>query len=213
MILFEKYTNEDPELANEYFRFLTLKSIAKDVDNTLVAASKKVEQIWRRHVLDTKAYKRDCLALFNAHFDYKKWTNAAEQAKVYKKTLSMYATHFGMDAPPAYWPRPVSKEPMWTRSMSRRKKQDLANGLVDILVKENKHGVEFRLRARQQCSIGRLTEKIIDIIMERTGEPDHVLRVLMGGVRVCSGSDTTVAEHFRDLNNVVVYILYEQCGC
>ena len=82
----------------EYRRFLQLKKLYPGIS---LVPSKQVDEIWHQHILDTRAYREDCEALFG-HFldhypyfgiygkdDYEKLQDA------FKETVSLYEKHFG----------------------------------------------------------------------------------------------------------------------
>ncbi len=82
----------------EYRRFLTLKVL---YPNVALVPSKAVDKIWHAHILDTRAYRDDCEAVFG-HFidhypyfgiygneDYKNLQDA------FSETVECYERHFG----------------------------------------------------------------------------------------------------------------------
>lgn len=98
----EKLANE---VEIEYRRFLAL-SIAYPEET--IVPSKIVDDFWHAHILDTRAYARDCeiaVGYFFHHWPYLGIGGPAEQAKLWKasdSTRELYTRHFG---PPSlsYW--------------------------------------------------------------------------------------------------------------
>lgn len=82
----------------EYRRFLTLKQLYPGVS---LVPSKHVDQIWHAHILDTRAYREDCNAVFGRFIDHYPYfgiygdddfraLNAA-----FNETVALYESHFG----------------------------------------------------------------------------------------------------------------------
>eukprot|EP00930_Biecheleria_cincta_P022695 TRINITY_DN1653_c0_g1_i5.p1 TRINITY_DN1653_c0_g1~~TRINITY_DN1653_c0_g1_i5.p1 ORF type:complete len:469 (-),score=80.65 TRINITY_DN1653_c0_g1_i5:209-1615(-) len=53
------------QLLKEYERFLALKFIAQDYDDTKLGPSPDISFVWQEHICDTKAYAADCEELAN----------------------------------------------------------------------------------------------------------------------------------------------------
>lgn len=91
----------------EYRRFLTLKTLYPAV--TLVP-SKQVDTIWHAHILDTRAYRDDCNAVFGRFIDHYPYfgiygdDDARNLDAAFNETVALYENHFG-----AY---PAEKNPM-----------------------------------------------------------------------------------------------------
>lgn len=103
----EKWTFELCELAErEYKRFLTLIKINPKLE---IVPTKLMDKFWHQHILDTVAYRRDCLEVFGYflhHFPYFGIYGKEDQenlAKTFEKTKSLYRTCFGeeINAPEA----------------------------------------------------------------------------------------------------------------
>ncbi len=50
----------DPELKNEYFKFLTMKVYTQDLDGTIISPSIELDNIWHKHLLYNKHYIDMC---------------------------------------------------------------------------------------------------------------------------------------------------------
>src|SRR4051812_31397808 len=90
----EKWTFELCELAErEYKRFLTLIKINPKLE---IVPTKLMDKFWHQHILDTVAYRRDCLEVFGYflhHFPYFGIYGKEDQenlAKTFEKTKSLY---------------------------------------------------------------------------------------------------------------------------
>jgi hypothetical protein len=103
----EKWTFELCELAErEYKRFLTLIKIHPKLE---IVPTKLMDKFWHQHILDTVAYRRDCLEVFGYflhHFPYFGIYGKEDQenlAKTFEKTKSLYRICFGeeINAPEA----------------------------------------------------------------------------------------------------------------
>ena len=82
----------------EYRRFLALKLLHPD---TALVPSKQVDDIWHAHILDTKAYREDCQALFGRFMDHFPYfgVNGEEDYKLlqeaFAETIDLYEAQFG----------------------------------------------------------------------------------------------------------------------
>jgi hypothetical protein len=62
-----------------------------------------VDEFWHAHILDTRAYARDCDALFGEylhHFPYFGMRGAEDRAALeaaFERSLNLFVTHFGID--------------------------------------------------------------------------------------------------------------------
>jgi hypothetical protein len=62
-----------------------------------------VDEFWHAHILDTRAYARDCDALFGEylhHFPYFGMRGPEDRAALdaaFERSLNLYVTHFGID--------------------------------------------------------------------------------------------------------------------
>ncbi|KAJ3374528.1 hypothetical protein GGF31_007306 [Allomyces arbusculus] len=89
-----------PHAVREYRRFIALKVLAGDADDTLLAPSPLVEAIWAAHILDTRAYATMCTHLpFFIHHDPTPRDRSVELAA----TVDRYQVQFGTDPPTAIW--------------------------------------------------------------------------------------------------------------
>tara|TARA_B110000196_G_scaffold70119_1_gene59928 strand:+ start:10733 stop:11260 length:528 start_codon:yes stop_codon:yes gene_type:complete len=92
-------TPEDWDLSErEYRRFLALKVIHPD---TALVPSKQVDIIWHAHILDTRAYREDCQAMFGRFMDHYPYfgINGEDDYKmlqeVFSETIDLYEAQFG----------------------------------------------------------------------------------------------------------------------
>ena len=92
-------TPEDWDLSErEYRRFLALKIIHPD---TALVPSKQVDAIWHAHILDTRAYREDCQAMFGRFMDHYPYfgVNGEEDYKMlqeaFSETIDLYEAQFG----------------------------------------------------------------------------------------------------------------------
>ena len=110
----------------EYERFMRLKADLLDFDGRQLLPSLDVESVWRLHVLDTRAYARDCHAFCGAMIHH----HADDDCDVITRrgravtTLYMYRTTFEAEPPAATWAYGdaaidlVSTAPMMARPMA-----------------------------------------------------------------------------------------------
>mgnify|MGYP007012666399 CR=1 FL=1 len=92
-------TPEEWDLSErEYRRFLALKVIHPD---TALVPSKQVDAIWHAHILDTRAYREDCQAMFGRFMDHYPYfgINGEEDYKMlqeaFAETIDLYEAQFG----------------------------------------------------------------------------------------------------------------------
>jgi hypothetical protein len=91
----------------EYRRFFTLKQLYPAVS---LVPSKQVDTIWHAHILDTRAYRDDCNAVFGRFIDHYPYfgiygdDDARNLDAAFNETVALYESHFG-----AY---PAEKNPM-----------------------------------------------------------------------------------------------------
>lgn len=92
-------TPEDWDLSErEYRRFLALKVMHPD---TALVPSKQVDAIWHAHILDTRAYREDCQAMFGRFMDHYPYfgINGEEDYKMlqeaFSETIDLYEAQFG----------------------------------------------------------------------------------------------------------------------
>jgi len=92
-------TPEDWDLSErEYRRFLALKIMHPD---TALVPSKQVDAIWHAHILDTRAYREDCQAMFGRFMDHYPYfgINGEDDYKMLQETFAdtivLYEEQFG----------------------------------------------------------------------------------------------------------------------
>lgn len=82
----------------EYRRFLTLKVLYPNVG---LVPSKVIDKIWHAHILDTRAYRTDCEAVFGHFIDHYPYfgINGKEDYQnlkdTFTETIELYERHFG----------------------------------------------------------------------------------------------------------------------
>ncbi len=82
----------------EYRRFLTLKQLYPGVS---LVPSKQVDQIWHAHILDTRAYRDDCNAVFGRFIDHYPYfgiygdDDSRALNTAFNETVALYESHFG----------------------------------------------------------------------------------------------------------------------
>lgn len=106
-----------PELAlldlmeGEYRRFLALRLAYPEAE---IVPCKLVDEMWHRHILDTRAYARDCERIFGGfmhHFPYFGLRGEADAQALhdaYADTLALYREAFG-EPPADTWISPDAK--------------------------------------------------------------------------------------------------------
>ncbi|WP_095148387.1 hypothetical protein [Pseudomonas sp. Irchel s3a18] len=82
----------------EYRRFLTLKCLYPTV---ALVPSKPVDAIWHAHILDTRAYRENCLQVFGRFIDHYPYfgiygqDDYQELKSAFAHTVALYEQHFG----------------------------------------------------------------------------------------------------------------------
>lgn len=82
----------------EYRRFLTLKCLYPTVS---LVPSKQVDAIWHAHILDTRAYRENCLQVFGRFIDHYPYfgiygqDDYQELKNAFAHTVALYEQHFG----------------------------------------------------------------------------------------------------------------------
>ncbi|GAA6131878.1 glycine-rich domain-containing protein [Halopseudomonas sabulinigri] len=82
----------------EYRRFLSLKCLYPSV---ALVPSKQVDVIWHAHILDTRAYREDCHAIFGRFIDHYPYfgiygeEDYQELTNAFAHTVALYEKHFG----------------------------------------------------------------------------------------------------------------------
>ena len=82
----------------EYRRFLALKQMYPGIS---LVPNKLVDKVWHAHILDTRAYREDCNAVFGRFIDHYPYFGIYgvddHQAlkHSFKQTISLYERHFG----------------------------------------------------------------------------------------------------------------------
>ncbi len=95
----EVWTPEKLDLAEgEYRKFLALCIAYPD---EAIVPCRLVDQFWHQHILDTRAYRADCLRLFGSFYDHYPYfglngpDDAANLEAAYVVTLYLYEINFG----------------------------------------------------------------------------------------------------------------------
>lgn len=105
----------------EYRRFLALKLMHPDAD---VVPCKLADEMWHRHILDTRAYADDCQAIFGEfvhHFPYfglRGPDDAQALQDAYADTLQLYRDAFGEPEPDTW----ISDSPTRCRTACKPQK-------------------------------------------------------------------------------------------
>jgi hypothetical protein len=95
----------------EYRKFLALRLAHPGAD---IVPCKLVDEMWHRHILDTRAYADDCERIFGGfmhHFPYfglRGDNDALALADAYENTLCLYRDAFG-EPPDDTWISPNAK--------------------------------------------------------------------------------------------------------
>lgn len=98
-------------METEYRKFLALRLAYPDAD---IVPCKIVDEMWHRHILDTRAYADDCERIFGGfmhHFPYfglRGEEDAQALVDAYDNTLRLYCDAFG-DPPTDTWISPNAK--------------------------------------------------------------------------------------------------------
>lgn len=93
---FSEKTWDKAEL--EYRRFLDLKKLYPEVS---LVPSKQIDKIWHAHILDTRAYREDCLAVFGKFIDHFPYfgihgkDDYSNLQNAFNETIRLYEKHFG----------------------------------------------------------------------------------------------------------------------
>ena len=83
-----------------YRRFLALKMVYR---GRLICPTAEIGAFWHAHILDTRAYERDCYALFGHyvhHYPYlgmKGRGHRAAYEKAFDESRELFVEHFGID--------------------------------------------------------------------------------------------------------------------
>ena len=93
-----------PELCDEaeslYRRFLALNMRYPDI---VLCPTGPIDRFWHAHILDTRAYERDCVQLFGRilhHFPYfgmRGPEDRAELERAFEQSVDLFIRHFGID--------------------------------------------------------------------------------------------------------------------
>jgi hypothetical protein len=93
-------------LVNEFFdRFMVLKRIANDVDETRVVSSSQLDSVWCIALVYTREYKQFCdeVVGFFVHRHPKQWDGESHPQR-YHDTLMLYRLTFDCEPIEAIWP-------------------------------------------------------------------------------------------------------------
>lgn len=92
-------TVEEWDMAElEYRRFLNLKLLYPGVS---FVPSKLLDKVWHAHILDTRAYREDCMKVFGRFIDHYPYfgiygkEDYANLVNAFEETIAMYEKHFG----------------------------------------------------------------------------------------------------------------------
>ncbi|MGB7685994.1 MAG: hypothetical protein WBL45_09470 [Solirubrobacterales bacterium] len=89
-------------MEQEYRRFLAMQLMHP---GAVIVPCQIVDEVWHRHILDTAAYRKDCVGIFGRFLDHYPYfgmrneTEAQELLDAYTDTLDLYRDAFG--EPPA----------------------------------------------------------------------------------------------------------------
>ena len=88
-------THNVNRLESEYRQFLYL--IAENQDKTVVPWSEAMDEFWHEHILDTRKYEADCLAIFGqvVHHNPHLTKGSPKQREAFRETKTMYISAFG----------------------------------------------------------------------------------------------------------------------
>lgn len=95
----------------EYLRFLLMTA---SHPASAIVPSRIVDEFWHQHILDTRAYAQDCLAVFGfflhhyPYFGMNGEDDAARLATCFSETHAIYEREFASAPPAAIWGRPAS---------------------------------------------------------------------------------------------------------
>jgi hypothetical protein len=97
------WSQEEADLCEEqYKRFLKLCVL---YPNTDIVPSRQIDEMWHQHILDTRAYERDCQSIFGHmlhHFPYfglRDEQDAQDLADSFSITCALFIKHFGQSPP------------------------------------------------------------------------------------------------------------------
>ena len=90
--LFWAIRHKPNRLEAEYRQFLYL--IAANPGQTVVPWSEAMDDFWHEHILDTRQYEADCLALFGqfVHHNPHLTVGSKPQVRAFQETRTMYRT-------------------------------------------------------------------------------------------------------------------------
>lgn len=87
------------EACDLYRKFLILKRKYNHLYN--LPPSEDIDEFWHMHILDTKAYRKDCEAIFGYYLDHYPYlgidehTNLDDLGNAFQKTQELFALEFG----------------------------------------------------------------------------------------------------------------------
>ena len=88
------------EVEDLYCRFLALNMVYRD---RKICPTGPIDEFWHAHILDTKAYERDCRDLFGEylhHFPYFGMRGPDDRADLedaFEESRALFTRHFGID--------------------------------------------------------------------------------------------------------------------
>jgi hypothetical protein len=117
----------------EYIKFLVLKHLHKDYDAELLTPSAAVDEVWHRHILNTKQYSRECMELYGQfmHHNPDGEVEPAKRDERYRRTLREYVQVFRTIPPPDIW------EPLEDNEEEEKNGRENLADLVESLRRKN----------------------------------------------------------------------------
>ncbi len=93
------FLDEAHQVCRQYRNFLFLNK--KYGDRYAIPPTEEIDEFWHMHILDTKAYRRDCEAIFGKYLDHYPYFGIDEKSDIndlnraFKNTLKLYQDEFG----------------------------------------------------------------------------------------------------------------------
>ena len=102
----------EPEVIDEFLRFLMLKALAADTEATVLSPSRPVDQVWHACILDTRLYYALCDAILPTSVVLQprlihhnpSGVDDVDRGARYERTLFRYLEEFDEEAPSKWWP-------------------------------------------------------------------------------------------------------------
>lgn len=111
------FLDEAYQVCRQYRNFLFLNK--KYGDRYAIPPTEEIDEFWHSHILDTKAYRRDCEAIFGKYLDHYPYFGIDEKSDIsdlnraFKNTLKLYQDEFGESI------EHIAIFPSWFRSIKR----------------------------------------------------------------------------------------------